>query len=231
MDPPEVDPSGVDERLRVLREVDAVLERPMLVLSAVWLALVLWEAIGQPPRLVAWAAGAIWALFTLEVALKLALAPDKRAWLRQEWPTVGSLALPAFRIVHAVRLLALLPLGRALHTAGLVRIVAAASVSARALGEGMRRRGAGYATLLTLLVACAGAGGMYTFEHDEPGSTLVDYGAALWWTCMLLTTVGSDYWPRTPEGRALCLALAVYGMAVFGYIAGVVASFFVGDSR
>jgi voltage-gated potassium channel len=44
---------------------------------------------------------------------------------------------------------------------------------------------------------------------------------------MLLTTMGSDYWPRTPEGRFLCLLLAVYAFTVFGYVTAAIAAYFV----
>ena len=44
---------------------------------------------------------------------------------------------------------------------------------------------------------------------------------------MIVATMGSDFWPRTPEGRLLCLALAVYAFSVFGYITAALASFFV----
>jgi voltage-gated potassium channel len=44
---------------------------------------------------------------------------------------------------------------------------------------------------------------------------------------MILTTLGSDYWPRTPEGRLLTLLLSVYAVSVFGYIAATLASYFV----
>ena len=54
------------------------------------------------------------------------------------------------------------------------------------------------------------------------------YGEALWWTAMLLTTMGSEFWPRTGEGRVLCFLLSLYGFAVFGYITASFASFFVG---
>ena len=40
--------------------------------------------------------------------------------------------------------------------------------------------------------------------------------------------MGSDYFPETPEGRVLCLFLAVYGFAVFGYVTATVATFLVG---
>ena len=48
---------------------------------------------------------------------------------------------------------------------------------------------------------------------------------------MLLTTMGSDYWPRTPEGRLLCVLLAVYAFAVFGYVTAAIAAYFVGKDR
>ncbi|WP_228055032.1 hypothetical protein [Gloeocapsopsis crepidinum] len=42
---------------------------------------------------------------------------------------------------------------------------------------------------------------MYAFESNTPdGCGLNDYGAALWWTAMLITTIGSEYWLQTPEG-------------------------------
>jgi len=42
---------------------------------------------------------------------------------------------------------------------------------------------------------------------------------------MLLTSMGSEFWPKSPEGRILCLLLAFYGFAVFGYITASFASF------
>lgn len=45
---------------------------------------------------------------------------------------------------------------------------------------------------------------------------------------MVVTTMGSEYWPKTPEGRALCLFLAIYAFAVFGYVTGTIATYFIG---
>ena len=45
---------------------------------------------------------------------------------------------------------------------------------------------------------------------------------------MLVATIGGDYWPVTLEGRVLSTLLALYGLAVFGYIAAAFASFFIG---
>jgi voltage-gated potassium channel len=74
---------------------------------------------------------------------------------------------------------------------------------------------------------------MYGFENGVEGG-FTSYSDALWWTAMLLTTMGSDYFPKTGEGRMLCLILAVYGFAMFGYVTATLATFFVNqdsDSR
>jgi len=68
---------------------------------------------------------------------------------------------------------------------------------------------------------------MYAFEREQPDG-LRTYGAALWWTAMLLITVGSQYWPQTPEGQIFCLLLALYGFTVFGYFTATLATFFIG---
>jgi voltage-gated potassium channel len=70
---------------------------------------------------------------------------------------------------------------------------------------------------------------MLTFEATaEVEGGFANYADALWWTGMLLTTMGSEIWPRSLEGRILCFLLSLYGFAVFGYITASFASFFVG---
>ncbi|MEG1617574.1 MAG: potassium channel family protein [Bacteroidales bacterium] len=44
---------------------------------------------------------------------------------------------------------------------------------------------------------------------------LRDFGDAVWWACMDVTTVGCDIEPVTSEGRILGVILAVMGMSVF----------------
>ena len=97
----------------------------------------------------------------------------------------------------------------------------------RALGTSLSRRGFGYVIALTILVTFTGAAGMYAFESVVPGG-LNSYGEALWWTAMVLTTMGSQHWPQTVEGRVLCVFLALYAFAVFGYVTATLATFFIG---
>ena len=45
---------------------------------------------------------------------------------------------------------------------------------------------------------------------------------------MIMTTMGSQYWSQTAEGRVLCVFLALYAFGVFGYVTAALATFFVG---
>ena len=130
-----------------------------------------------------------------------------------------------FRIVRVVRVLRV---ARAARGVRLLRVVTSLNRGMRALRASMGRRGFGYITALTALVVLAGAAGMYAFENHPNGNGLNSYGAALWWTAMLLTSLGSEYWPQTTEGRVLCFLLALYGFAVFGYVTATLATFFIG---
>ena len=166
-------------------------------------------------------------IFILDFVLGFTLAPQKTAYLKNNWLTVISLLVPAvriFRIFRVTRLLRLTRFGRGLR---LFRLVSSLNRGMRALAANLQRRGFGYVVALTVLVLFAGAAGMYTFENETPGG-LRSYGEALWWTAMILTTMGSQFWPQTFEGRVLCFFLALYAFAVFGYVTATLATFFVG---
>jgi len=164
--------------------------------------------------------------------VEFAIAPSKTLYLKKHWITAVSLALPAIRLLRIVRAVRVARAARAARGLRLARLLGAMNRGMRALAIGLRRRGIGYLVLLTALVLMTGAAGMYRFELDAPGGPgLPDYSTALWWTAMLLTTMGSDYWPQTPEGRLLCLLLAMYAFAVFGYVTAAIAAFFVGRDK
>ncbi|MGK7871226.1 ion transporter [Falsiroseomonas sp. E2-1-a20] len=215
-----------EERLFTLVELEEWLRTPMLVLSAVWLALVVAELALGVSRLLETLGSVIWMIFLAEFALRLWLAPDKAVFLRTNWLSVIALVAPAFRLLRGFRLLRAARAARGLR---LVRVVGTANRTMNALRATMHRRGLGYVLALTTLVNLLGAAGMYAFERaPEVEGGFTSFGDALWWTAMLLSTMGSAYWPVTAEGRVLCLLLAVYAFAVFGYITAAFASFFVG---
>jgi len=218
------------ERARLLIRFRQWMDVPLLVLGFVWLVLLVLELTrGLHPMLEALST-TIWVIFVLEFLIELVLAPRKLAYLRSQWLTVLSLALPALRVLRIARTLRVLRAARAVRGARLLRVVSGLNRGMRALGASMGRRGLGYVMALTMLVIVAGAAGMLALEREAIGG-LPDYASALWFTIMLLTTIGSEYWPRTPEGRLLCLLLSLYAIGVFGYITAALASFFVDRDR
>ena len=217
------------ERWKLTAGLERVLASPMLVLSGLWTLLLVVEFTRGLTPWLGRLNDVIWAAFVVQFALEFVAAPHKRLYLRKHWLTAISLLLPAVRLVRLARVARL---ARAARGIRLARLLAAMNRGMRSLASTFKRRGVGYLLLLTALVAVTGAAGMYQFELDPSGrSGFPDYATALWWTAMLLTTMGSDYWPRTPEGRILCLLLALYAFAVFGYVTAAIAAHFVGKDR
>jgi len=215
------------ERRELLSRLEDWLETPMLVLGFVWLALLVLEFTrGLSPGLEA-AGTCIWIIFIIDFALKFALAPDKTDYLKANWLTALALAVPALRVFRIFRVVRVLSI-EAVHRARFDQPGPGPSNRGLgALGASFGRRGFGYVVALSVIVTLAGAAGMYAFENEVEGG-LSTYGEALWWTAMLLTSLGSEYWPRTAEGRVLCFLLSLYGFAVFGYVTATLATFFVG---
>ena len=215
------------ERFELLERLEHWLETPMLVLAFVWLALLIVEFIWGESSLFEIIGTSIYVVFILNFALEFTLAPRKGEYLKRNWLTAISLLVPALRIFRVFRVFRVLRLSRAGRSLRLLRVVSSMNRGMRALGASLSRRGFGYVLALTLLVTFAGAAGMYAFENEVPGG-LRTYGEALWWTAMMMTTMGSQYWPRTGEGRLLCVFLALYAFAVFGYVTATLATFFIG---
>lgn len=213
-----------EERWQVLAQLEEWLETPMILLSFVWFSLVVVELTWTTSGLFELLGTIIWIVFIAEFALRLVLAPDKLRFLRRNPITIVALIAPAFRFFRALRLLRLV---RGLR---LVRIVGTANRGLNALRKSLGRRGLGYVIGATVLVTLLGAAGMLAFEPArEVEGGFKGFGDALWWAAMLITTMGSGFWPQTAEGRLLTFLLSLYGFAVFGYITASFATFFIGQ--
>jgi voltage-gated potassium channel len=212
------------ERRKLLTRIEDLFEGPLIILGFVWLILLVIELVFESNPLLERIGIVIWVIFIIDFLLKFVLAPRKGAYLRANVLTLLSLVVPAFRLFRLFRILRILRFSRSLR---LVKVVGSLSRSIRALSATMQRRAFGYVVLITTIVIFGGAAGMYAFERDVEGG-LTDYGTALWWTTMIMTTLGSEYWPQTPEGRVLCVILSLFAFAVFGYITATIATFFLG---
>jgi voltage-gated potassium channel len=227
---PETEEEALEkERYEFLRQLEEWLEIPMVVLAFIWLILLIIEFIWGVIPLFDLIVTVIWIIFIMDFMLRFILAPAKLTYLRRNWLTALSLLLPALRIFQVARLFYLLRVARATRSLRLVRVIGTLNRGMRALRASLGRRGFSYVILLTIVVIFVGAAGMLAFENvrDAPGG-FENYFQAIWWTAMLLTTLGSGYWPQTAEGQLLTFLLSTYALGILGYVTGALASFFIG---
>jgi voltage-gated potassium channel len=219
------------ERHKLVYQIQQWLEPPMIFLGLIWLLISIYElAVGERRGLMI-LSNLIWIFFGLEFLTRFAIAPDKWRFLKQNVLAILSLVLPAFRVLRMFRAFRLLSRARPSQVLRLARILTSTNRGLKSLRGVSRRLGVGYVILATICILFAGAAGMLAFERKVPNTGIENFGDALWWTAMMLTTSGSEYWPRTTEGRILCVFISVYAFAIFGYIAASVASLFVGVEK
>ncbi len=216
----------IEERRSLVVHLEDWLEMPMLVLGFVWLGLLIYEFVWNLSPALELLGTIIWIIFILDFALKFLLAPDKIDYLKSNWLTALSLIVPALRAFRIFRVFRVLRAARAVRGVRLFRVLTSLNRGMKSLGASFGRRGFGYIVALSVIVVFAGAAGMLTFENATPDG-IKTYGDALWWTAMMVTTIGSEYFPKTAEGRVLCFILALYGFAVFSYVTATLATFFV----
>lgn len=215
------------QRHELLRHLSDTLEIPMAVLGLAWLILLIVDLVrGLTPFMQA-TVDTIWIIFILYFLLEFFLAPDKWEYLKRNSLTVISLFVPALRVLRFVRILRALRVLRAAPELQLVRVVGSINRGIAALKATFGRRNFGYVVAATVIVMLAGAAGMYAFEHGQPNGGFNTYGSSLWWTAMIITTMGSQAWPDTPGGRMLAFILAMYAFTVFGYVTATLASYFI----
>lgn len=209
------------ERYRLLRAVEARSELPMVLLGFVWLGLFVTELVTGLGAALRTVGTAIWVIFVVDFVLRLWLAVDRFAYLRRNWLTAVSLAVPALRMFRAVRAIALL---RGVRGVRVVRVAGTLNRALRALGKTFRRRGFAYVLAASVLIVVLAAATILAFERGTVG--FQNYGDALWWTAMMVLSVGAEVWPASPEGRVLAFFLALYGFSILGYVAATLTSFF-----
>ncbi len=217
------------ERESTLAQFEEWIEKPMQVLGFIWLGLLILEFTRGRSTLVTVLSTIIWIIFIVEFVLRMILAPDKSDYLKHNWLVVISLVVPVLRIFTVFSALRFLRAARVVRSIRLVRVVSSLNRGMTALGRSMGRRGLKYVLALSTLITFGGAAAMYYFEKGATGDTITNYGSALWWTAMIMTTLGSDYWPKTGEGRVLCIMLSFYAFAVWGYVTASLATYFVGQ--
>ena len=223
-------PSDVQqERGEFLGRISDWLDLPLTILAFVMLGLLILElTVPLSPdwaRRVAQAQTAIWVIFVAAFLFELALAPSKIEYLKKNWLTAISVALPALRTVRLLRF------ARALRGLSLVRIVTTLNRGTRALENVLHKGQFGYVLILALVISVTAAAGAYYFERSEPSANIQTFGDALWWSVTIITTINSPYETITFEGRVIALLLRIFALAISGYLTAIIAVYLLGGNE
>jgi voltage-gated potassium channel len=153
------------------------------------------------------ASNVIWISFIFDLAYRTYLAPNRLTYLARHPVDVLAVVVPAFRALRILRVLTAaqwlfhrgerLPIQRA-------ALVVLSSVS---------------------LLALLGALAVLDAERFAAGSTITNFGDAIWWSFVTMSTVGyGDFAPVTFTGRAVAVGLMVVGIGLLAGLAGMFAS-------
>lgn len=149
-----------------------------------------------------------WVAFAVDLGIRIALEPHRRAFLRTHWFEVVAIAIPFFRIGMVIYVFVRLARRRG-------RLVQKVQV---------------YAAYLTILIVVFGALLVLAAERNYPDSDIRNYGDAIWWAAVTVTTVGyGDYVPVSPEGRAIAVLMLINGVVLISVVTAIIAARFVSD--
>lgn len=184
-----------------------------LALVVVWLLTVPDEGAARAANV------AIWAVFVVDYGVRLAVASDRRRFVRTNIPDlIAILPLDFFRVARLARL------------ARLTRLLRAGTVLWRITSNirgVLGTNGLGYVLIATGALVVGGGFAAWAVEEQ-----LETFGDGLWWALVTATTVGyGDISPVTPQGRLVATVLMLVGIGTLGMITGSIATYFLGHHR
>lgn len=161
----------------------------------------------------------IWAIFVADYGTRIALADDRRRFLRG----------------HVLELVSILPLdflrvARVARLARLTRLLRAGTVLWRVttdLRGVLGTNGLGHVLVATTGLVVGGGLAAWAVEGE-----LDSVGDGVWWALVTATTVGyGDISPVSTHGRVIAATLMFVGIGTLGMITGSIATYFLGHDR
>lgn len=213
-------------RYRVLAEFRSLMDKPVAFLGLVWLILIIIDVVSGLNPFLRTLSHIIWGIFILDFLIGLIIAPSRLLYLKKNWVTSIAVLLPAFgmlRFFRAFRAIRVLRMSQYIRSLNFLRLTASTRRSLKAVRKFLKANALGSVIAATIILMLVGAAGLEYFE--SPG--IESYAEALWWVSMIMTTIGTNYWPVTIEGRIVTFILGVYAFSFFGYIAANLASHFI----
>ncbi|SEI93987.1 potassium channel family protein [Demequina mangrovi] len=151
--------------------------------------------------------GLIWLVFLVDLIIRVALHKQRFRWLISHPLDVIAVIIPAAR---PLKVLSVFTSGTMLASRkGVVKSTQAVVIA-------------------VLLLIWIGAVAILDAERGHDGAQIVNFGDALWWALVTMTTVGyGDFAPVTVEGRVVATVIMLIGVALIGVVTASVAAWFV----
>ncbi|UBI06504.1 potassium channel family protein [Corynebacterium falsenii] len=206
---PDIPPDASLQRKWEMR-----VEGPMLIISIAFIVLYAWSALGKAHPV--WSTVAqvgmwlTWVAFVVDYVVRLILAENRSRWfIRHIWE-LAIVVLPMFRALRVLRVVPILVLMQR-YSASSQRVSVAL-----------------YTAVSTVLLILVAAISIFDLEAADPGSKITNFGDALWWSIVTVTTVGyGEIVPVSAGGRIVGVVLMSGGIALAGVVTATVASWLV----
>ncbi|MFG2571610.1 potassium channel family protein [Streptomyces sp. NPDC048481] len=152
----------------------------------------------------------VWGAFALDYLVRLALTPERRAFVRTHWLDLCAVILPVLQPLRLLRLVStLLLVGRRARMASQIRMTT-------------------YVVGAVVGLLMFGSLAVLSVERDSPDGNIRTLGDALWWSFTTMTTVGyGDHSPTTGLGRIIAVGLMLSGIALLGVVTANIAAWFI----
>ncbi|PAZ12209.1 ion transporter [Streptomyces sp. SA15] len=152
----------------------------------------------------------VWGAFAVDYLVRLALARDRRVFVRTHWLDLCAVVLPLIQPLRLLRLVSTLVLvQRRARMASQIRLTT--YVGGAVVGLLM------FGSLAVLSV-----------ERESPDGNIHTLGDAVWWSFTTMTTVGyGDHAPTTGLGRMIAVGLMLSGIALLGVVTANIAAWFI----
>ncbi len=209
----------MDEQQTRLARWESATAAPLTAMAVAFLVIyglpILWNEMPVTVEaLFAWLNVSLWTCFAVDLVVRAVLSGRPGRFL----------------LVHPIDVaLVVLPMLRPLR---LLRVFTALQVLVKKSGRvspGRTLAGVGTATVLLIFVAALA---ILDAERGQPGSSINDFGTALWWSGVTITTVGyGDTFPVTSTGRIVGSGLMIVGISMLGLVTASIAAWFVGNTE
>ena len=197
-------------REELLHRIERITEMPLLILAFAMIPLLigplLWELSPQEEVTFLVLDYFIWAIFAIDLIIKVAISPLRLNYLRRHWLEVLVVVVPFFRPLRILRIF----IFGSRAWVGMRRLVNIDFILVYGIG-------------LVIIAATVVA----SVEGGE-GASIHSFADALWWAVVTITTVGyGDMVPITVVGRAVAFVLMLGGIAFFSGVTANLASFLI----